>query len=141
MAIRKADAVWRGNLREGAGELALESGAFRGPYTFQSRFEQGQATNPEELIGAAHAGCFTMAMTAALSREGITPTEIRTTAAVHLVQDKDGVRIPRIDLVTRAKIPGVDAQKFAAVAEDAKRNCPVSKALAGVDITLDAALD
>lgn len=141
MAVRKADAVWRGNLREGAGELALESGAFRGPYTFQSRFENGQATNPEELIGAAHAGCFTMAMTAALSREGITPTEIRTTAAVHLVQDKAGVRIPRIDLVTRAKIPGIDAQKFAAVAEDAKKNCPVSKALAGVEITLDAALD
>jgi osmotically inducible protein OsmC len=141
MAVRKADAVWRGNLREGAGELALESGAFRGPYTFRSRFEQGKETNPEELIGAAHAGCFTMAMTAALSKAGITPDEIRTTASVHLVQDKDGVRIPRIELVTRARIPGIDAQKFAGIAEDAKKNCPVSKALAGVEITLDAALE
>lgn len=140
MAVRKAEATWRGSLREGAGELALESGAFRGPYTFRSRFEQGKETNPEELVGAAHAGCFTMAMTAMLARAGLAPTEIHTSASVHLVQDKDGVSIPRIDLVTRAKIPGIDAEKFAAIAADAKKNCPVSKALAGVEITLDAAL-
>ena len=84
MTIRKADAAWTGSLREGSGELALESGAFRGPYTFKARFEQGKETNPEELLGAAHAGCFTMALTAMLSRENIAPTDIRTTAAVHL---------------------------------------------------------
>ena len=140
MAIRKADAVWKGSLREGAGELALESGAFRGPYTFKSRFEQGKETNPEELIAAAHAGCFTMAMTALLAREKLAPTEIHTTAAVHIEQGADGFSIPRIDLVTRAKIPGFDAARFADIAADAKKNCPVSKALAGVEITLDAAL-
>ena len=141
MTIRKAEANWRGSLREGAGELALESGAFRGPYTFRARFEQGAETNPEELLGAAHAGCFTMAMTAMLARQQLAPTEIRTTAAVHLVQDKNGVSIPRIELTTRARIPGLDAERFAALADDAKRNCPVSKALAGVEITLDAKLE
>jgi len=140
MTVRKADAVWKGSLREGAGELALESGAFRGPYTFKARFEQGKETNPEELLGAAHAGCFTMALTAALGREKLEPTEIRTTAAVHLEQSGGGFSIPRIVLTTRAKIPGITAQRFAEIAADAKANCPVSKALAGVQISLDAAL-
>jgi len=140
MTVRNADAVWKGSLREGAGELALESGAFRGPYTFKSRFEQGKETNPEELLGAAHAGCFTMAMTAALGREKIEPTEIRTNAAVHLEQSAGGFSITRIVLTTRAKIPGITAQRFAEIAADAKANCPVSKALAGVQISLDAAL-
>jgi osmotically inducible protein OsmC len=140
MAVRKADAVWKGSLREGAGELALQSGAFRGPYTFKARFEQGKETNPEELLGAAHAGCFTMALTAALGREQLTPTEIRTTAAVHLEQAAGGFAIPRIVLTTRASIPGITPERFAAIATDAKQNCPVSKALAGVEITLDAAL-
>jgi osmotically inducible protein OsmC len=140
MAIRKADAVWQGSLREGAGELALESGAFRGPYTFKSRFEQGKETNPEELIAAAHAGCFTMALTALLAREKIAPTEIRTSAAVHIEQGEGGFVIPRIELVTRAVIPGIAAARFAELAADAKKNCPVSKALAAVEITLDAAL-
>ena len=140
MTVRKADAVWKGSLREGAGELTLESGAFRGPYTFKSRFEHGKETNPEELLGAAHAGCFTMALTAALGREKVTPTEIRTTAAVHLEQVAGGFSITRIQLKTRAKVPGVTAERFAALAADAKQNCPVSKALAGVEIALDAAL-
>jgi osmotically inducible protein OsmC len=140
MTVRKADAVWKGSLREGAGELALESGAFRGPYTFKSRFEHGKETNPEELLGAAHAGCFTMALTAALGREKVTPTEIHTTASVHLEQVTDGFSITRIQLRARAKVPGVTAEQFAALAADAKQNCPVSKALAGVAITLDAAL-
>jgi osmotically inducible protein OsmC len=140
MAIRKADAVWSGSLREGAGELAVESGAFRGPYTFKSRFEQGKETNPEELIAAAHAGCFTMALTALLAREKLAPTQIRTTAAVHIVQGADGFTIPKIELTTRANIPVIDADRFAELAADAKKNCPVSKALAGVEITLDAAL-
>ena len=140
MTVRKADAVWKGSLREGAGELALESGAFRGPYTFKSRFEHGKETNPEELLGAAHAGCFTMALTAALGREKVTPTEIHTTASVHLEQVTADFSITRIQLRTRAKVPGVTAEQFAALADDAKQNCPVSKALAGVAITLDAAL-
>jgi osmotically inducible protein OsmC len=141
MAIRNAEAVWSGSLREGAGELALESGAFRGPYTFQARFEQGKETNPEELLGAAHAGCFTMALVAALGREKIVPREIRTTASVHLEPGAAGFSIPKIELKTRANVPGIDATHFHELAADAKRNCPVSKALAGVEITLDAALD
>jgi osmotically inducible protein OsmC len=141
MAVRTASAEWTGSLREGRGELALESGAFRGPYSFKSRFEGGKETNPEELIGAAHAGCFTMALTALLARQQITPTRIHTTAAVHIEQGPGGFTIPRIELKTRASIPGLDADKFAALAADAKQNCPVSKALAGVQISLDAALE
>jgi osmotically inducible protein OsmC len=140
MTIRKADAAWSGSLREGSGELALESGAFRGPYTFKARFEQGKETNPEELLGAAHAGCFTMALTALLAREQLAPTRIDTSAAVHLEQRAGGFTIPRIELTTRASIPGITPERFATIAADAKVNCPVSKALAGVEITLDAAL-
>lgn len=140
MTVRKADAVWKGSLREGAGEVALESGAFRGPYTFKARFEEGKETNPEELLGAAHAGCFTMALTALLAREKLAPTEIRTTAAVHLEAVPGGFAIPKIDLHTRAKIPGITPERFAELAADAKKNCPVSKVLAGAEITLDAAL-
>jgi len=141
MTIRKAEAQWQGSLREGSGEIALESGAFRGPYTFKARFEHGKETNPEELLGAAHAACFTMALTALLAREKLAPTSIHTTAAVHLAQATGGFTIPAIELVTRARIPGITAERFAALAADAKANCPVSKALAGVEITLDAALD
>jgi osmotically inducible protein OsmC len=141
MPVRKAEAEWTGSLREGKGQLSLESGAFRGPYTFKSRFEGGTETNPEELIGAAHAGCFTMALTALLARQQIAPERIHTTAAVHIEQAAGGFAIPRIELRTRAKIPGLDAEKFAALAADAKQNCPVSKALSGVQISLDAALE
>jgi lipoyl-dependent peroxiredoxin len=141
MTVRKAEAEWSGSLREGRGELALESGAFRGPYSFKSRFEDGKETNPEELLGAAHAGCFTMALTAMLARQQLAPTRIHTTARVHLEQSGGGFTIPRIELRTRATIPGIDATQFAALAADAKQNCPVSKALAGVEITLDAKLD
>lgn len=141
MTTRKAEASWTGSLREGAGEIALESGAFRGPYTFKARFEQEPKTNPEELLGAAHAGCFTMALTALLARQQIAPTRIHTTAAVHLEPQAGGFSIPRIELTTRATVPGVTAEQFAALAADAKVNCPVSKALAGVEITLDAALE
>jgi len=140
MTIRRAEAAWSGSLREGSGEIALESGAFRGPYTFKARFEQGKETNPEELLGAAHAGCFTMALTALLAREKLAPTIIHTTAAVHLEQGAGGFSIPKIELTTRATIPGVTPERFAALAADAKVNCPVSRALAGAEITLDAAL-
>ena len=141
MTVRTAEAEWTGSLREGRGELALESGAFRGPYSFKSRFEDGKDTNPEELLGAAHAGCFTMALTALLAREQLVPTRIHTTARVHIEQSAGGFSIPRIELQTRATVPGIDAGKFAALAADAKQNCPLSKALAGVEITLDAKLE
>jgi osmotically inducible protein OsmC len=141
VTIRKAEASWAGSLREGTGEIALESSAFRGPYTFKARFEQGKETNPEELLGAAHAGCFTMAITALLARERLAPERIHTTAAVHLDAVAGGFAIPRIALTTRARIPGLGPELFSALAADAKENCPVSKALAGVEITLDVALD
>jgi osmotically inducible protein OsmC len=141
MPTRKAEAEWEGNLAEGGGKLKLGSGAFEGPYTFKSRFEEGEsATNPEELIGAAHAGCFTMALTAALSRAGHKPTRIHTTAQVKLEKVGDAFSITKIDLETNAEIPGIDDAAFQKFASDAKQNCPVSKALAGTEIGLTARL-
>ena len=141
MPSRKAEAEWKGNLAEGVGELKLGSGAFTGPYSFKSRFEEGQsATNPEELIGAAHAGCFTMALTAQLSRAQITPTRIHTTARVTLEKVGEGFSITSINLETEAEIPGIDDATFQKNANDAKQNCPVSKALAGTEIHLTAKL-
>jgi len=141
MPTRRAEAEWKGNLAEGEGNLKLGSGAFEGPYTFKSRFEEGQAaTNPEELIGAAHAGCFTMAMTAALSRAGIKPTRIHTEARVKLEKVGEGFSITAIELDTQAEIPGIDDAAFQKYANDAKQNCPVSKALAGTEIHLNAKL-
>ena len=141
MPIRKADAEWKGNLAEGGGRLKVESGAFEGPYSFKSRFEEGQsATNPEELIGAAHAGCFTMALTAQLSRAKITPTRIHTTARVKLEKVGDAFSITQIELETEGEVPGIDGAAFQKYANDAKQNCPVSKALAGTQIHLIAKL-
>lgn len=141
MPTRKAEAEWEGNLAEGNGRLKVGSGAFEGPYSFKSRFEEGQsATNPEELIGAAHAGCFTMALTAQLSRAGLVPTRIHTTAQVKLEKVGDAFTITKIDLDTEAAIPGIDDAAFQKYALDAKQNCPVSKALAGTDIGLTARL-
>jgi osmotically inducible protein OsmC len=141
MPSRKAEAQWEGNLTEGNGRLKLGSGAFDGPYSFKSRFEEGQsATNPEELIGAAHAGCFTMALTAQLTRAGQPPTRIHTTAQVKLEKVGEAFSITRIDLNTEAEIPGIDDAAFQRFAADAKQNCPVSKALAGTEITLNAKL-
>ena len=142
MPSRKAEAEWEGNLAEGSGRLKLGSGAFEGPYSFKSRFEEGQsATNPEELIGAAHAGCFTMALVAALSRAGHKPTRIHTTAQVKLEKVGDAFSITKIDLDTEAEIPGIDDATFQQFARDAKQNCPVSKALAGTEIALTARLN
>jgi lipoyl-dependent peroxiredoxin len=142
MPTRTAEAEWKGNLAEGGGNLRLGSGAFSGPYTFKSRFEEGQsATNPEELIGAAHAGCFTMALTAALSRAGITPAGIHTKASVKLEKLGEAFSITRIDLNTEAEIPGIDDATFQKYANDAKQNCPISKALAGTEIHLTAKLN
>lgn len=141
MPTRKAEAEWQGNLAEGSGNLKVGSGAFAGPYSFKSRFEEGQsATNPEELIGAAHAGCFTMALTAALSRAGIKPTRIHTTAEVKLEKVGDSFTITGIHLETEAEIPGIDDAAFQQHAQGAKQNCPVSKALAGTEISLNAKL-
>lgn len=141
MPTRKAEAQWEGNLAQGNGRLTLGSGAFDGPYSFKSRFEEGEAaTNPEELIGAAHAGCFTMALTAALSRAGQPPTRIHTTANVKLEKVGEGFSITNINLETEAEIPGMDDATFQRFAQDAKQNCPVSKALAGTDISLTASL-
>jgi lipoyl-dependent peroxiredoxin len=141
MPIRKAEADWKGNLAEGAGRLEVGSGAFDGPYSFKSRFEEGEsATNPEELLGAAHAGCFTMALTAQLSRARITPTRIHTEARVKLDKVGDAFSITRIELDTEADIPGLDDATFQKYALDAKQNCPVSKALAGTEIHLSAKL-
>lgn len=141
MPTHKAEAEWKGNLAEGAGRLKVGSGAFEGPYSFKSRFEEGQAaTNPEELIGAAHAGCFTMALTAQLSRAGIKPTRIHTAAKVKLDKVGDAFAITDIHLETEAEIPGIDDAAFQKQALDAKQNCPVSKAISGTTIHLNAKL-
>ncbi len=141
MPTRTAEAEWKGNLAEGAGRLKVGSGAFEGPYSFKSRFEEGEAaTNPEELIGAAHAGCFTMALTAALSRAQIKATRIHTTARVQLEKVGDAFSITQIDLETEAEVPGIDDAQFQEYANGAKQNCPVSKALAGTQIHLHARL-
>lgn len=142
MPTRKAAAQWEGNLTEGNGKLTVGSGAFEGPYSFKSRFEDGQsATNPEELIGAAHAGCFTMALIAQLSRAGHHPTRIDTTAQVKLEKVGEAFSITKIDLETEAQVPGIDDAAFQQFARDAKQNCPVSKALAGTEISLTARLN
>jgi osmotically inducible protein OsmC len=141
MPTRRAEAEWKGNLAEGSGYLKVGSGAFEGPYSFKSRFEEGQsATNPEELLGAAHAGCFTMALTAQLASVGITPTRIGTQAKVKLEKVGEGFSITSIELETEADIPGIDDATFQKYALEAKQNCPLSKALAGTDIHLNAKL-
>jgi lipoyl-dependent peroxiredoxin len=140
MPARTATAHWDGGLQGGTGTMRLGSGAFEGRYSFSSRFEEGAGTNPEELIGAAHAGCFSMALSAGLERAGHAPTSIETTARVHLERAESGFRISRIELSTTADVPGIDGAAFGEQAQAAKANCPVSQALAGVDIELDARL-
>jgi lipoyl-dependent peroxiredoxin len=141
MLIRKADAQWMGNLTKGAGRLTVGSGAINVPYSLKSRLEDGQsATNPEELLGAAHAGCFTMALVAQLSGAGFTPNDVRTTAKVSFEKKGDSFAITRVDLETVADIDGIDDETFQALAADAKKNCPVSRALAAIDIGVKAVL-
>lgn len=136
--IRHASAQWNGSLREGSGHVKTETGALDSPYGFRSRFEGGGETNPEELIAAAHAACFTMALSAALTIAGHPPKSIETTAAVHLNKLDSGWAIDRIELETTGDVPGIDAAAFDAAAAGAKANCPVSKALAGTQIQLKA---
>src|SRR5689334_17838842 len=139
--VKKGSAVWKGGLKDGGGTVSTESGVLReSPYGFRARFEEGPGTNPEELIGAAHAGCFSMAFANALSQAGHKPQEIRTTAAVHFDKTEQGWGISRIDLATEGNVPGVDEATFKRLAEDAKKTCPVSKALAATPITLKATL-
>lgn len=140
MPTRTAEAEWKGNLTEGKGSVKLGSGAFEGKYDWGSRSADAPGTNPEELIGAAHAGCFTMALSAQLGNAGFTPTRLHTTAKVHLIKNETGFVIPKIELETEGEVPGIDAAAFDEHAHTAKANCPVSKALAGVEITLQAKL-
>ena len=140
MPVRSAKAQWEGNLQEGRGKMALSGGAWEGPYSFSSRFEDGKGTNPEELLGAAHAGCFSMALAASLGRGGFAPKSVRTNARVHLMKQDAGFAITLIELQTEAEIPGIDNAKFQEIAGEAKKGCPVSKALAATEIKLDAKL-
>jgi osmotically inducible protein OsmC len=140
MVARKAEAEWQGDLRSGKGQVSLGSGAYSGPYSFRSRFESGDGTNPEELIAAAHAGCFSMALAAGLSAAGHAPERIHTVAMVHIEKQDSGFAIPRILLRTEAKVPGLDQAGFEKQAQAAKANCPVSKALTGPTIELEAKL-
>ncbi|MBL8660001.1 MAG: OsmC family protein [Rhodospirillales bacterium] len=140
MKARTANATWKGDLPSGSGEVALGSGAYRDSYSFQSRFEDGGGTNPEELIAAAEAGCFSMALAHSLASAGFKPESVTTRAAVHLAKAGDGFEIPRIELEVEAKVPGIDEATFQEHAAKTKVGCPVSKALAGPEITLSARL-
>jgi osmotically inducible protein OsmC len=133
MPTRKAEAEWRGNLREGSGKVKLGSGSYEGSYSFASRFESGKGTNPEELIAAAHAGCFSMALSAGLGRAGFQPKRVHTTASVHIDKVGEGFEITKIELECEAEVPGIDDSAFHAQATAAKEGCPVSKALKAVN--------
>lgn len=138
MAVRKSEATWCGTIKEGGGTMRLASGLYEGPYTWSSRFEDAKGTNPEELVGAAHAGCFSMFLSDLLSQKGYNPTRIYTTATVHLGA---GPLIKKIDLVCQAEVPGAEDAEFQELAAQAKAGCPISKALAAVpEITLRAEL-
>jgi osmotically inducible protein OsmC len=140
MAARSAEAEWRGSLANGSGTMKLGSGAFEGRYSFKTRFEDEPGTNPEELIAAAHAGCFSMALALILGQAGFEPHRIHTTAKVHIEKAGEGFKITRIDLDTEAEVPNIDAQQFHEQAEAAKKGCPVSQALAGTNVVLNARL-
>lgn len=140
MPTRTANAVWEGNLRDGKGKVALGSGAFEGTYGFASRFEDGRGTNPEELIGAAHAGCFSMALANMLAQAGSPAERIDTKASVKIEKVGEGFKITSIELDTLGEVPGMDQKTFLEHAEKAKAGCPVSQALAGTEIRLRAKL-
>jgi osmotically inducible protein OsmC len=140
MPTRTANARWEGSLQEGHGTMRMATGAYEGPYSFRSRFEEGEGTNPEELIGAAHAGCFSMALSGDLGRAGYEPESVETTANVHIDKVGEGFKITKIELDTKARVPGIDRDEFQEQAEAAKEGCPVSQALAGTEITLRAEL-
>jgi lipoyl-dependent peroxiredoxin len=142
MPKRTAHAKWEGSIREGSGTVGLGSGAWEGPYSARSRFEDAPESNPEELLEAAHAGCFTMALSLILGNEGHEPETLETEATVHLKQADGGYVIPKIELAVRGRVPGIDAEEFERHATTAKEVCPLSKALAAVEeITVDATLE
>lgn len=139
--IKTASAVWKGSLKDGQGEISTETGVLKSaPYGFKARFENGPGTNPEELIGAAHAGCFSMALSMILGEANLTADRIDTTAQVTLDKLADGFAITKVHLILKASIPGASEEQFQELAGKAKAGCPVSKVLAGAEITLDASL-
>jgi lipoyl-dependent peroxiredoxin len=141
MAIRSSNALWEGDLKSGKGTMTVGKGAYTGPFSFASRFEEGTGTNPEELIAAAHAGCFSMAFSAELTKAGHTPTRVATKATVHLGADPaGGMRVSKIELDAEAQVPGIDNAKFQEIAEGARKGCPISKLLTGAPISLTAKL-
>jgi len=141
MAIRTSTAVWEGRLKDGKGTMSVADGCFEMPFSFTSRFEDGPGTNPEELIAAAHAGCFSMALSHGLAEAGHAPIRVATTAKVHLAKDSSGFHVPKIDLETEADVPAISEAEFHKLAEEAKENCPVSRLLKGsAEITLAARL-
>lgn len=140
MPIRQAEATWKGDLKSGNGTMRMESGSYEGAYTFASRFKNGDGTNPDELLGAAHAGCYSMALSLELSEAGYKPQSIHTRAEVTLEVTDDGPAITAIKLIVKANVPDIDKETFHKFAEGAKEGCPVSKALAGTEISLEATL-
>lgn len=140
MPVRSAEATWEGQLRDGSGHMALGSGVWEGPYSFASRFESGDTTNPEELIGAAHAGCFAMASALELEEAGFDPERVHAEADVHLEQVDGDFAITRIELEAEGVVPDASEEEFQEALSGAKEGCPVSKALAGTDIELSATL-
>ncbi len=139
MPVRSANAVWKGDLKQGSGNVKVESGAFDSQYSFVSRFDTGKGTNPEELIAAAHAGCYSMALSNELDKAGHKPTSVSTKAEVTLDMS-DGPNITTIKLISEAVVPGIDKDKFMQIANGAKDGCPISKVLAGAEIKLDIKL-
>ena len=138
MPVRQANAIWHGSLKDGHGHMQFAD--YEGSYSVPSRFEEGEGTNPEELLGAAHAGCFSMALSAGLSGAGNPPNSIHTSAQVHIEKLEGGWTVTRIDLVTRGDVPGIDEATFKEKAEEAKVGCPISRALGDVEVTLEASL-
>jgi osmotically inducible protein OsmC len=136
MATRRSEATWEGDLRDGKGTMTVGEDYYTGEFTYVSRFEEGDQTNPEELIGAAHAGCFSMALSNELDKAGFTPERVHTTATVHLEEGS----ITRVELDTEAEVPDISDEEFQEIAAEAKENCPVSRLLAAAEITLDAEL-
>jgi osmotically inducible protein OsmC len=138
MPVRSASAVWEGDLKGGKGNMKFQG--YDGSYSFSSRFEEGRGTNPEELLAAAHAGCFSMAFSNELAKCGFSPKRVSTTAKVHLEKVEAGFRITTVELITEGSVSGIDERKFQELANGASRNCPVSRALGGVEIKLNATL-
>ena len=140
MPERKAEAQWNGSLQAGSGTMRMASGAYEGPYSFQSRFEEGDGTNPEELLAAAHAGCFSMQLSGVLGAGGHDPDSVETEATVHIDKADEGFEITRIELTAKARVPGIDEAAFQEAAETAKNICPVSVLFKGAEISVDATL-